>query len=70
MLKLMTTETCTYCANIKAELSRKGIEYEALDLYDNVELAMDKGIMGAPALIDGDDVYIGQGACMSYLEKL
>lgn len=50
-LLLFTTPTCPNCKTAKEFLDKKGLNYEVLNAYDNVELCKELNIMQAPTLV-------------------
>lgn len=50
-------ENCNPCNMISAFMDAEGIEYEAVDVYENPELTAEYGIMSVPVviLLDGEE---------------
>ena len=70
-LMLFTTKTCPNCSIAKAQLEKKGVEYETVLAEENADLAKKYGIMQAPTLvaIEGDTFtpYVGVPGVIKYL---
>ena len=64
---LFTTKTCPNCKVAAALLEKAGIVFEKLLVEENRELAQKYGFKQVPALIDGEQIYVGVPAIKQYL---
>ena len=64
---LFTTKTCPNCKVAAALLEKAGVVFEKLLVEENRELAQRYGIKQVPALIDGEQIYVGVPAIKQYL---
>ena len=69
-LYMFSTVHCTKCPEVKKALSKKDIEVEYIDAEERPELAMDHVIMTVPTIVDGEKKYVGQQACLDYVDSL
>lgn len=71
---LFTTPTCPNCPIAKNELDCAGIEYEAINANENIDLVEQYGIMQAPTLVVFEDntikKYVGVGRIKKYLDSI
>jgi len=66
---LFTTPTCPNCPTAKAHLQRKGIEYEAVNANEAIELVERYGIQSVPTLVADGNVYRGLGEVMGWINR-
>ena len=66
-LILFTTKTCPNCKVAAALLEKAGIVFEKLLVEENRGLAQKYGFKQVPALIDGEQIYVGVPAIKQYL---
>ena len=64
---LFTTKTCPNCKVAAALLEKAGVVFEKLLVEENRELAQRYGFKQVPALIDGEQIYVGVPAIKQYL---
>lgn len=64
---LFTTKTCPNCKVAAALLEKAGVVFEKLLVEENRELAQKYGFKQVPALIDGEQIYVGVPAIKQYL---
>ena len=64
---LFTTKTCPNCKVAAALLEKAGIVFEKLLVEENRELAQKYGFKQVPALVDGEQIYVGVPAIKQYL---
>ena len=69
-LYMFSTSHCTKCPEVKEALSKKNVEVEYIDAEERPELAMDHVIMTVPTIVDGEKKYVGQQACLDYVDSL
>ena len=69
-LYMFSTTHCTKCPEVKKALSKKDVEVEYIDAEETPELAMDHVIMTVPTIVDGEKKYVGQQACLDYVDSL
>lgn len=71
---LFTTPTCPNCPIAKSELDYAGIEYEAINANENIDLVEQYGIMQAPTLVVFENgniqKYVGVGRIKKYLDNI
>ncbi len=70
-----STPTCPYCTKVKDYLEAKGVEFEEVDLTQDLEAReefMRKGHRGVPVTVVGDEEIVGfnTGKLDAALEKL
>ncbi len=70
-----STPTCPYCTKVKDYLEAKGVEFEEVDLTQDLEAReefMRKGHRGVPVTVVGDEEIVGfnTGKLDEALEKL
>ena len=72
-LMLFTTKTCPNCKMAKMMLDKAGIEYDAIDAEENVELTLSMGVKKAPTLFvpseDGYEVYSNASEIKGWIES-
>ena len=63
-LYLFTTKTCPNCRIAKTELTRAGLDYQVMDVDENLQMVKEYQIRQAPTLVvrKGDQVKIFKGA--------
>ena len=70
---LFVTKTCPNCRAIKPQLDKKGINYDIMDVEENLPLARKLGLRQAPSLVvtagEHYDVYSGVSAIRSYMNR-
>ena len=69
-LYMFSTSHCIKCPEVKETLSKKNVEVEYIDAEERPELAMDHVIMTVPTIVDGEKKYVGQQACLDYVDSL
>lgn len=67
---MFTTSHCVNCPKVKEELGKKDVVVEYVDAEERPELAMDHVIMTVPTIVDGEKKYVGQQACLDYVDSL
>lgn len=62
-VKVYSTPTCMYCNLLKDHLNDKGVEFEAIDVAEDVEarnyIVEKSGQMGVPVTEIDDEVIVG-----------
>jgi len=62
-VKVYSTPTCPYCAQVKAFLKEKGVEYDDINVAEDQEKAEEmvkkSGQMGVPQIEIGDELIVG-----------
>lgn len=75
MIKVYTTNTCPWCVKVKNYLKSKNIEFEELNVQDDMvareEMIKKSNQMGVPVLDINNNIIIGfdQPAILKALEK-
>lgn len=63
MIKIYTTATCPYCKKLKAYLQMKGIQYENIDVMEDIagreEMMKLSGQQGVPVANINGEIVIG-----------
>ena len=65
---LFTTATCPNCKLAMSYLDKAGIEYAVVDANEHAEEARANGVLQAPTLIAGGELYAGAGAIRRYVQ--
>ncbi len=74
-VKVYSTPTCPYCAMVKDLLTRKGVDFEEIDVSKDMkaaeEMVKKSGQMGVPVTEMGDTIIVGfdKNAIESVLAK-
>jgi glutaredoxin len=63
-------KNCAPCKLVGNTLKGANIPHTTVDVEEQPELAAKYRIMSVPTIINGDDVVVGGGACMTYIMQL
>lgn len=70
----LSSMSCTKCPIVQANLEEKNIEFTKQIIDSEPELAIEKGIMSVPTIIDNreghETVYTGQEKCLAFVNTL
>ncbi|EHI97102.1 glutaredoxin-like protein, YruB-family [Clostridium sp. DL-VIII] len=75
MIKVYTTNSCPWCIKVKNYLKSENLEFEELNVQDNMEareeMIKKSNQMGVPVLDINDDIIVGfdKPAILKALEK-
>ncbi|OOM74416.1 glutaredoxin family protein [Clostridium sp. BL-8] len=75
MIKVYTTNSCPWCVKVKNYLKSENLEFEELNVQDNMEareeMIKKSNQMGVPVLDINDDIIVGfdKPAILKALEK-
>lgn len=74
-LYMLSTQSCTRCPIVKAQLSEKDVDVEYIDVEEDPTLAAQHGILQVPTIIDNrledsKHVYTGQTECLQFVNSL
>ena len=72
-MKLFNIDGCGYCAMVRNQLAKMGIEYEKIDVpwshHERKQVYEVSGQTTVPVLVDGDNILADEYEIIDYLKK-